>query len=113
MKYFILFILFITIICLIVGCRYPPVEGGREDDLAKKVLKNVKNSDPARVREYLEIQSGLTGKSRAEVINHIAKKKHIQNADEFMERLNMGPYTFMTALEQFEFDEKLGTIENK
>jgi hypothetical protein len=131
MKYLIFFILIITILCLILGCQYPPLyqnfgrgrvggskEGGKEnlrrhvggETLAKKVLKNVKNSDPERVHKYLEIKSGLKGKSSAEMIDHLAKKKNIGSADEFMERLNMGPYTFMTAPEQFEFEEKLNVL---
>jgi hypothetical protein len=104
MEFILLLIFFILIIVLSYRSGAGP---GRTADLADEVMAAASGFDQERVQKYLEIKSDMKGATEREMIRKIAAKKKIRTAAEFNERLRMGPYTFMTAPEQIDFEESL------
>ena len=62
-----------------------------------EIKKELNRYDKNRVIKYLQIKSGNESDDLDRLINTIIKKKKIKNTDEFLMRLNISAYTFMTA----------------
>ncbi len=65
-----------------------------------KIVKKLKKYNETRVIKYLQIKSETKDDNIKSMIGTIIKKKNIKKTNEFIERLKIYDYTFMTAPER-------------
>lgn len=77
----------------------------------EKITEELGNYDKTRVIKYLQIKSGIKSKNIKNMVKSLISKKKIKNNEEFMMRLKISDYTFMTAPMRVEFINKIHALE--